>query len=109
MRDPVKISLRGIAPNGALERYIGEEARKLDGICDSILSCLVVAEMLAGDARRGAKFAARLIVTLPKTEVVVNRECNDDVYIAVRDAFAAASLQLRDQVRRHGIDQRSAE
>lgn len=108
MRDQAKISLRGIASSGALERCIGEEVRKLDGIADSILGCHVVAEMLAGDARQGAKFAARLIVTLPGAEIVVNRERDDDIYIAVRDAFAAASLQLKDQMRRHRAEERTA-
>jgi hypothetical protein len=42
----------------------------------------------------------RLNITLPGTEVVVSREHAEDVYIAVRDAFEAAGLQLKDHMRR---------
>jgi len=108
MHNPVEIALRGIPPSGALERYIGEEARKLHGICDRIRSCQVVAEALQREKRQGAQFAVRLIITLPGTEVVVNREHGDDIYRAMRDAFAAAGLQLKDHMRRQGdIESRS--
>lgn len=104
MHYPVEIALRGIPPSSALERYIGEEARKLGGICERIASCQAVAERQQREKQQGAQFAVRLIITLPGTEVVVNREHGDDVRIAVRDAFAAAGLQLKDQMRRHGIE-----
>ena len=106
MHYPVEIALRGIPPSSALERYIAEEARKLDGICERIVSCQAVAEGLQREKQQGAQFAVRLIITLPGTEVVVNREHGDDVYMAVRDAFAAAGLQLKDHMRRHGIESR---
>ncbi|MGP1679063.1 MAG: HPF/RaiA family ribosome-associated protein [Burkholderiales bacterium] len=107
MHNPVEIALRGVPASGALERYIGEEARKLDRICDRIRSCQVVAETLQREKRQGAQFAVRLVITLPGTEVVVNRE-HDDVYMALRNAFAAAGLQLKDHMRRLGkIERRS--
>ena len=102
MHHPVEIALRGIPPSSALEHYIGEEARKLDGVCDRIVNCQAVAEALQREKQQGAQFAVRLIITLPGTEVVVNREHGDDVYIAVRDAFAAGRLQLQDYMRRLG-------
>ena len=102
MNVPVEISLRGIPASAALERFISDEARKLDGLCDRIRSCLVVAEALQRGRRQDAQFAVRLIITLPGTEVVVNRENGGDVYTALRDAFIAAGLQLKDHMRRRG-------
>src|SRR5512141_884632 len=107
MHNPVEIALRGIPASAALERYIGEQARKLDDICDRIRSCLVAAEALQRGGRHEAQFAVRLIITLPGTEVAVNREHQGDVYMALRDAFAAASLQLRDHMRRRSAKQRA--
>jgi ribosome-associated translation inhibitor RaiA len=108
MQNPVEIALRGVSSSAALERYIGEEAHKLDRICDRIRSCQVLAEALQRDKRDGGRFAVRLLVTLPGSEVVVNREHGDDIYIAVRDAFAAAGLQLKDHMRRLGkVERRS--
>jgi ribosome-associated translation inhibitor RaiA len=102
MQNPMQITLRGILHSGALERYIGDEARKLDRVCDRIVTCHVVAEALHRHKQEGAQFAVRLNVTLPGTEVVVNREHGADVYVAVRDAFEAARLQLKDHMRRLG-------
>ena len=104
MDHPVDIALRGIPPSGALERFIGEEARRLDSICDRIRSCQVVAEAQQREQPKGAQVAVRLIITLPGTEVVVNREHASDVYVAARDAFAAAARQLKDQMRRRDIE-----
>lgn len=106
MDNRVEIALRGIAPSGALESYIGEQARKLDDICDRIRSCQVVAEAQQREKSQGAQLAVRLIVTLPGTEVVVNREHCNDVYEAVRNAFAAAGIQLKDYMRRRNIETR---
>ena len=108
MHNPVEIVLRGIPHSGALERYIGEQARELDRVCDRLQSCHVVAEALHRPKQQGAQFAVQLNITLPGTEVVVNREHGEDVYIAVRDAFEAAGLQLKDHMRRQSnIEPRS--
>ena len=108
MRYPVEIVLRGVPASGALQAYIAEQARKLDSICERISSCQVVAEVLQRNEQQGAQFAVRLIITLPGTEVVVNREHSDDICIAVREAFAAVGLQLKDHMRRLGdIESRS--
>ena len=106
MRDPVELTLRGVAQSSALERYVGEQARQLDRQCDSILTCHVAAEAVHRPMQQGAQFAVRLNITLPGTEVVVNREHGDDVYIALRDAFEAAGLQLKDHMRRQGSGRR---
>lgn len=100
--NPVEIVLRGIPASDALERYIDSEARTLDKAYDGIRSSQVVVEALEREQVQAAKFAVRLIITLPGTEVVVNREHGEDVYMALRDAFTAARLQLEDHLcRRH--------
>jgi len=108
MRNPVEIVLRGIPHSGALERYIAEGADKLDRQCDRIQTCHVVVEALHRTEQQGPHFSVRLNITLPGTEVVVNRENGEDVTIALREAFEAAGLQLRDHMRRQGdIESRS--
>jgi ribosome-associated translation inhibitor RaiA len=102
MQYPVEVVLRGIPQAGALESYVGEQARQLDLVCDRLLSCHVVVEALHRPKQQGAQFSVRLNITLPGTEVVVNREHGEDVYIALRDAFEAAKLQLKDHMRRQG-------
>jgi len=100
MDNPLEIVLRGIPASDALERYIGEEVRRLDGIYGRIRRCQVVAEAQQAEKAQSVRLAVRLIITLPGTEVVVNREHGSDVYAAVREAFAAAGRQIKDHMRR---------
>ena len=102
--NPVEIALRGIPASDALKRYIESEARKLDRAYDWIRSSQVVVEALGREQGRARTFAVRLIITLPGTEVVVNREHGEDVYMALRDAFAAARLQLEDHLCRRNLE-----
>jgi ribosome-associated translation inhibitor RaiA len=108
MRNTVEISLRGIAASDALERYIRAEVDKLAQVCDCIGDCLVVAEALQ-PGRQRALYAARLVVTLPGTEFMVNREHRDDVYLALGDAFAAAGTRLKEYQRRRDAARRGSD
>lgn len=103
MRKSVEISLRGISASDALERFIQAEADKLWQVCDCIGGCLVVAEALQRE-RQHAQFAVRLVITLPGSEFVVNREHRDDVYMVLRDAFAAAGARLKEYQRKRSSD-----
>lgn len=108
MRDSVELTLRGVPQSSALERYIDQQAQALERQCDRILTCHVAAEAVHRPQQQGTQFAVRLSITLPGTEVVVNREHGGDIYIALRDAFEAAGLQLKDHMRRQGNARRRA-
>ena len=107
MHKQLEIVLRGIPSSGELESRIGEEAEKLKESCERVHSCRVFVEVQQGEKRRGAQFAVRLVITLPGTEIVVNREHGDEVLTAVRDAFTAAAQQVTDHMRRHDTAPRS--
>jgi ribosome-associated translation inhibitor RaiA len=108
MRIPVEISLRGIPVCAALERYINEQSRQLGRQCERIRACHVAIEALHRRGQAGAQFAVRLNLMLPGIEVAVNREHAEDVYIAVREAFEAASVQVSDHMRRQdSLERRS--
>jgi ribosome-associated translation inhibitor RaiA len=49
---------------------------------------------------QGGQFVVRLHIDVPGGEIVVNHDHDEDVFIAVRDAFNAARRQLEDHVRR---------
>ena len=108
MRDRVEVTLRGIRDSDALQDYIREEARKLDQICNRVQCCRVLAQSSRRPNPQGAQISVGLSLTLPGTEIVVNREHGEDVYIALRDAFEAAGLQLKDYMRRRGKNGRSS-
>jgi ribosome-associated translation inhibitor RaiA len=101
MPSSIEIVLRGIPRSDELESYIGEEVRKLDLICDDVRTCRVLAQALRRPKQQGIQLAVGLAVTLPGTEIVVNREHAEDIHGALREAFKAAGLQLKEHARRH--------
>jgi ribosomal subunit interface protein len=49
---------------------------------------------------QGNLFTVKLDITLPGSEIVVNRDHAEDVYVALRDAFEAARRQLIEHAER---------
>lgn len=100
MQVPLQITIRGIAPSEALESRIREKMAKLDEFFDHITSCRVVVGEPHKHQRQGKQFNVRIDISVPNNEIVVTRDHDEDVYVALRDAFNAAKRQLEDYVRR---------
>jgi len=100
--DSVQITLRGISHSDALETRIREKVRKLTEIFPSLKGCRVVAEMPHQRHGHGNQFVVRLDISMPGSEIVVNRDHHEDVYVALREAFRAARRQLNGCHGRHG-------
>ena len=103
MKIPLQITLRDIDHSEALETHIREKAQKLESFFEHIVSCRVVVEMPHKHKHQGKAFNVRVDIGVPGSEIMVNRDSHEDVYVALRDAFDAAKRQLEDYVRRlHG-------
>ena len=100
MELPLQVTLRDVSPSEAVEGYIRERAAKLDIFCNSIMSCRVVVEAPVRHHRKGGPFKVRIDLTVPGDELVVNRQADEDLYVAIREAFDAARRRLEDYVRR---------
>ncbi|HVO91950.1 MAG TPA: HPF/RaiA family ribosome-associated protein [Terriglobales bacterium] len=129
MKIPLKITFRDMAPSPAIEDNIREKADKLDALYDGIMGCRVIVEAPHRHHRKGKSYVVRIDMTVPGGELVVNREpkrlvaarpagseeleknlaesheptkhaAHEDVYVAIRDAFNAASRKLQDYARR---------
>jgi ribosomal subunit interface protein len=100
MKTPLQITYRGIEHSDALETHIREKAAKLETFFEPIMSCRVVVEMPHQHKHQGKAFNVRVVVGVPGSEVVVNRDNHEDVYVALRDAFDATKRQLDDYSRR---------
>ena len=105
MKIPLQIAFHGIDHSNALEERIREKAAKLDQICERITSCRVVVEAHHKNTsslhRKGEPFHIRINVTLPGAELVAGRDpkdshINEDVAVALRDAFDCMGRQLKD-------------
>jgi cold shock CspA family protein len=92
-------------PSEAVEARIRQNVNKLERSCDDLLGCQVVVEAPHTHRRKGGLFHTRIDLTLPADIIAVNREPDlhkgsVDIYVSIRDAFAAASRQLLEYVRR---------
>ncbi len=100
MQLPLQITARNMSLSEAAEQTIREKAAKLENFHDKITSCRVVVECPHRHKHQGVLYNVRIDLTVPGAELVVKREPNEDLYVAIRDAFDAARRQLQDHARR---------
>jgi len=98
---PVQITFQDVPHSDDVEARIRSAAEKLDRLSNEIMSCRAVVSAPQRRHRKGKHFHVRLDVSVPGTELVVNREPGDrtthtDLLVAVRDAFIAMERKLRD-------------
>jgi ribosomal subunit interface protein len=100
MQTPLKITIRDIEHSDALETHIRDKTDKLEEFFDRIISCHVVVEMPHKHHNQGKQFKVRIDIVVPGSEIVVNRDHAEDVYVALRDGFDAAKRKLEDYARK---------
>jgi cold shock CspA family protein len=110
MNIPVEVAFKGMPVSDAAEAAARRSAEELELYFGRITSCRVVIDAPHRRHHQGALYSVRIDLTMPGAEIVVNREhrfdrAHEDVYVAMRDAFAAARRRLEDQVRlmRHQV------
>lgn len=96
MRIPLQITIRDIEHSAALETRIRAKAEKLDEFFNHIMSCRVVVDMPHKHHHQGKQFNVRIDIGVVGSEIAVNRDHAEDVYVALRDAFDAAKRQVGD-------------
>lgn len=99
MQIPLQITVRHMPPSDALEARIREQAAKLEEFHPHVISCRVTVEQLTRHQKQGRQFQVRIDAHVPGREIVANRDHHEDVYVALRDAFAAVTRQLEEEVR----------
>ena len=104
MEIPLQITLRGVSQSRAVEDAIRDKAEKLGQFYPRITSCRVVVEVPGRHKHQGKEFVVTLDVKLPGAEIVVNHDHDEDVFVALRDAFDAARRKIEDHARRQRGD-----
>ncbi|MHB8744493.1 MAG: HPF/RaiA family ribosome-associated protein [Sulfuricaulis sp.] len=100
MQNPLHVTLKDMPQSEAVESRIREKADKLSRFYDRIISCRVVVESPQRHHHQGKLYSVRIDLMVPGSELVANRAQDEDVYVAVRDAFEAITRQLEDYARR---------
>jgi ribosomal subunit interface protein len=100
----LQITARDIEITDAIRADIEEKAGKLDKYYDRIMRCRVVIETPKRHQHEGKLYDVHIYMTVPGGELVVKRELNKDLYVAIRDAFQAARRELEDFARQQRLD-----
>lgn len=100
MQIPLQITIRHMAHSPALDARIREDATRLEEFYQGIISFHVVVEEQGRHQQQGRWFNVRIAVGVPGHEIIVNRDHDEDVYVALRDAFASVTRRLEDVARR---------
>jgi ribosome-associated translation inhibitor RaiA/cold shock CspA family protein len=96
---PLKIIARDFTLSEAFEHEIRDKAAALDTYFDAIVGCDVTVEAPVEHHRRGGPFDVKIRLTVPGKELVANRQIEEGLAAAIREAFDAIRRQLEDYVR----------
>lgn len=107
---PLNITFHGMASSEALENHIREKVETLEKRHPNLTRCNVTIEQPHHHKHQGNAFNIRLDLYVPGDEIVVNHDAHEDAYVALRDAFNAATRQVvrhaqkkRGDVKRHSL------
>ncbi len=106
MQVPYEITFDGMDPSDAVRARVQKEIDRLERFHDRITSCRVAITAPGKHKRQGGLYDVRIFMALPGGGEVsvqrnpVNGHAHEDVYVAIRDAFAAARRQLQDKDRK---------
>ena len=101
---PISVVFRHIDASTSIQDDVHQKALKLARFSDEIMHCQVIVEKHHNHQQAGNLYHVRIDLKTANALLVVDREPNKhtehkDVYVAIRDAFAAIKRQLQNRFR----------
>ena len=98
----LQITFRGLPPSPFVVARVQELTDKLERFERRITSCHVTIQSPHHHQRQGQLYDVRVRLCVPGAELVFNHEGSrdrghEDVYVALRDTFEAATRKLEDR------------
>ena len=100
MNFPLQLTVRSVRRTRKLETSVMEHAAKLERARARITRCQVTLEHEGLRRHRGSVFRVRISLHVPAHELTVDREHDENPYIALRDAFDALERKLKGLARK---------
>jgi ribosomal subunit interface protein len=100
MQTALQITIRHMEHSHELTTRVREEVEKLSRFYSDIVSCRVVIEQRDRHKSKGRSFNVWIALGIAWHELIVNHDHDEDVYVALRDAFASLTRRLEDVARR---------
>ena len=99
-----EITLCDIPPSDAIQDLIQKNIDKLNEFDERIMHCHVVVKHAQNHKNNGKLYNVRLEITVPGEKIVSNHTRDEDINVAIRDAFKAVRRQLQDYASRRRGD-----
>lgn len=99
MKIPLRITFQDMSHSTAIEQAVQEKVEKLEQFYPHIMGCRITVQTLGRHKHLGKQYTIRIDLTVPGSEIVVNRDHDEDIYVAIRDAFDSARRRLEDYAR----------
>lgn len=99
MQVPLQITMQGMDHSDALETDIRNRAEKLERFHPKMMSCRVTVEQVRKHHQQGRHFTVRIAARVPGEEIAITRDHDEDIYVALRDAFDSARRRLEEAIR----------
>jgi ribosome-associated translation inhibitor RaiA len=102
MTTPLEITFKGLDKSAAVEAKITEKVAKLEKVFDRMTHCRVVVAAPNKHAHKGKSYEIKIDVGIPDhAPLILTHEsavghAQEDLMIALRDAFDAAKRRLDD-------------
>ena len=96
MTIPLQITASDVKLSESIEETIREKTQKLSFFYDRILRCRVRIEAPHRHHHKGILYNVHIDLTIPGSELVVNRVSHEDLVAAIRLAFDRAVRRLED-------------
>lgn len=108
MQQPVQITVRNMRASSALQGTIQELSAKLEAHHPEILHCRVAVEAETERPRQGRRYRVSVNLRIRSRDIVANHHLDENVQVALREAFESVERQLREQVdERRGVRRRA--
>jgi ribosome-associated translation inhibitor RaiA len=98
MTIPLKLVDQGRLLSAGLAEHIRERTQKLGHFFEGVQQCRVTVDGPWEHPRRG-RVRVRVYLSVPGSEIAINRQTGADLPMAIREAFDAADQRLEDYVR----------
>lgn len=99
MKTHPHITVRDLPHSNAIESQVLKKIDKLEQFYQQIMRCDVVVEQNQKHNHQGKLYQVKIILSVPHKRLTINHGQDEDVYVAIRDAFNAARRQLQSYAR----------
>ena len=103
MQIPLQLTFRSTPRSEAIEARIREKVAALERFHPRIMSCRVTVAESSKHQRQGRLYEVHVELRIPgRDEIVADRHPDEDINVALRNAFESVTRQLEDAARGHG-------